>query len=102
MSAFNDAFAAAGSAFTSTFGERGPALYLPGDIPLAVIVDRNVETHDDYGRLIMGITEISWQRNAHAEHGKGDRIQLAGGEVWLLNELVEDDVFIRYRVIPSR
>lgn len=102
MSAFDEAFSAATSAFMTVFGERGSAVYLPGDVPVGVIVDRNVEARDDYGRIIMGITEISWPRSAHAEHGKGDRIRLAGGEVWLLNELVEDDAFIRYRVIPSR
>ena len=102
MSAFDQAFAGAASAFITTFGERDAAVYLPGDVSINVIVDRNVEVRDDYGRLIMGITEISWPRTAHAEHGKGDRIRLAGGEVWLLNELVEDAVFIRYRVIPSR
>ncbi|MGB5856500.1 MAG: hypothetical protein WBH20_14740 [Oceanisphaera sp.] len=102
MSAFDDAFAAAVSAFTNTFAERAPAVYLPGDVSIPVIVDRNVEARDDYGRIIMGITEISWPRSAHAEHGKGDRIRLAGGEVWLLNELVENDAFIRYRVIPCR
>lgn len=86
----------------AVLGERGTAVYLPGDVPIGVILDRNVEARDDYGRIIMGITEISWPRSAHADHGKGDRIRLASGEVWLLNELVEDDAFIRYRVIPSR
>lgn len=102
MSAFDQAFTAAGLSFINTFGERNSAVYLPSDVSIHVIVDRNVEAHDDYGRLIMGITEISWQRSEHGEHRKGDVIRLDGGETWLLNELVEDDVFIRYRVIPSR
>lgn len=102
MSAFNDAFTAAVQPLMATFGERDPATYLPGGVSIPVIVDRNVEARDDYGRIIMGIVEISWPRSAHADHSKGDRIRLAGGEVWLLNELVEDDAFIRYRVIPSR
>lgn len=100
MSSFDRAFGSATSAFLSTFGEPEQATYLPGELPVSVIVDKDVDARDEYGRLIMGITKISWPRSQQPNHRRQDTIRLAGGETWRLNELVEEGAFIRYRVIP--
>jgi hypothetical protein len=101
MSQFEDVFDRAVPAFLAAFGEDEPAHYLPGEVPVSVIVDRDVEARDEYGRAIVGVTEISWPRAEQPNHNKGDRIRLAGGETWMLNQLMEERPFIRYRVIPA-
>lgn len=101
MSQFEDAFDRSVPAFLAAFGEDEPARYLPGEVPVSVMVDRDVEARDEYGRAIVGVTEISWPRAELSDHHKGGRIRLASGETWMLNQLMEERTFVRYRVIPA-
>lgn len=92
MSAFDDAFSVASSAFQETYGEEA-TFTAPGaePVPISVVVDRNVHSMDNMSGAVSVSIELSWRIGSISNPKNGVFTITKTGEKFRPKELVSND-----------